>query len=87
VQLLLNDSLFYVPLEFNYGYVETGEDNDDDIDTWPPFQDPEGSFVSHITDLVWDGHAFDFSSLSTLGGRRVAFVQLARFRRNLNPGG
>jgi len=50
---------FYVPLQLIYGYVETYDDIDVEVDRkpCPPFQ---GQVFLHHIDMVWDGHAFDY---------------------------
>ena len=63
-------------MQFIYGYIETDDDNDDEIDESPVlhFKD-KGSFTSHCHGMRT---RLRFPSMSTLGGRLYNFYLYAR---------
>ena len=57
--------LIYIPLQLTNGYVETDENDNDDIyiGTVLNFKDKGYFYTPHHIDMLWDWHAFDLPAV------------------------
>ena len=79
--------MFYVTVQLIYDYVETDDNNDNDIDRTATSISRTGAIlhlIPHSYGIRWT--SLSFPSMPILGGRRVAFIQIGRFHGDSNSG-